>query len=647
LNAAYPIESVREKPLVFIRASSLAELFDCAHRWEGKHLLGMTGPTGGAAQLGTAVHAGTAAFDASRLPGGSPVSVDDAAGAVVDAIQHPEKDVDWGDTTKRDAERIALSLHTRYCTEVAPKQTYLGVEIKCERLELPELGIALTGTNDRIHSEAKGRGVTDLKTGKRAVGTERQGRDGEARDAAGRVRAAGRARDGHPHPRARADRRHEHRHHAGQPAHRHRRGEQRARRCCGPDGEPGFLEQASQIVNRSGSSRPTRRASFARPSTARVTTPAVTAPADLLHQRRNTPHGNRPTRRAAHAQTAVAARPLADMKPKEQIAYLLNQKKGELAKMLPKTLSIERLLKVAQIAATTTPALAKCDVASLVGAIGQCAQMGLEPNTVLGHAYLVPFNTKRKDADGQERWVNSVQVIIGYKGLIDLARRSGQIVSIAAHEVCENDHFELVYGIEEKLNHTPAMGARGDVVGFYAVAKLKDGGYSFEFMSVHQVAEIMENTQSKGKYGPWKEHFVEMGRKTVIRRLAKYLPLSIEFQTAVARSTTQATAGKDQNLDTIDGDFMLVPDDAPGSESVDAETGEIQQQAKPAAAQAQQQQAKAVEHQPAQAADWQPSEEELAEIHQREMAEAQAADPKASAAKAPAARGSRMKQSID
>ena len=66
----------------------------------------------------------------------------------------------------------------------------------------------------------------------------------------------------------------------------------------------------------------------------------------------------------------------------------------------------------------------KCDVASLVGAIGQCAQMGLEPNTILGHAYLVPFNTKRKDASGVERWVNSVQVIIGYKGLIDLARRS-------------------------------------------------------------------------------------------------------------------------------------------------------------------------------------------------------------------------------
>lgn len=285
---------------------------------------------------------------------------------------------------------------------------------------------------------------------------------------------------------------------------------------------------------------------------------------------------------------ASGARPLATMKPKEQISYLLNQKKGELAKMLPKTLSIDRLLKVAQIAATTTPALAKCDVASLVGAIGQCAQMGLEPNTVLGHAYLVPFNTKRKDTNGNERWVNSVQVIIGYKGLIDLARRSGQIVSIAAHEVCENDKFELVYGLNETLNHTPCMGDRGDVVGFYAVAKLKDGGHSFEFMSRQQVEEIRsgsqsamkdewENGQKTGrripKDGPWWQHFVEMGRKTVIRRLAKYLPLSIEFQTAVALDN-QADAGRDQHLDTIDGEFMTVQDeDAP--QVVDADTGEI------------------------------------------------------------------------
>jgi recombination protein RecT len=338
-------------------------------------------------------------------------------------------------------------------------------------------------------------------------------------------------------------------------------------------------------------------------------------------------------------QQTPPARPLADMKPKEQIAYLLDQKKHELAKMLPKTLSIERLLKVAQIAATTTPALAKCDVPSLVGAIGQCAQMGLEPNTVLGHAYLVPFNTKRKFPDGSERWVNSVQVIIGYKGLIDLARRSGQIVSIAAHEVCEADHFELIYGLDEKLNHTPAMGDRGGVIGFYAVAKLVGGGHAFEFMSLHQVREIAKATQSKGNSGPWKDHFIEMGRKTVIRRLAKYLPLSIEFQTAVALDG-MAEAGKDQG-NTIDGQFAFVPDDAPAAGAdVDQDTGEIRGQLTDSASVTLPEQAQQHAQQDL-GGDWTPSPQEQEAIRQRELAEAAGTDQPAGAPAAPAGRRAR------
>lgn len=324
---------------------------------------------------------------------------------------------------------------------------------------------------------------------------------------------------------------------------------------------------------------------------------------------------------------------VADMKPKEQIAYLLKQKSGEIAKMLPKHLNAERLMKVAQIAATTTPALAKCDVASLVGAIGQCAQMGLEPNTVLGHAYLVPFNTKRKDGNGNERWVNSVQVIIGYKGLIDLARRSGQIVSIAAHEVCANDQFELVYGLDEKLIHTPALGERGEIIGFYSVAKLKDGGHCFEFMSLHQVNEIRDASQGyqqavkyKKEAGhPWGAHFIEMGRKTVIRRLAKYLPLSIEFQTAAALDG-MAEGGKDQHLDEIDGDFSIVPDDAPyGSGQVDEETGEIRgQMTDKATVSTPTTEGKRdpAEFNEQGAGDWRPDPEEEAAIRAQERAEA-------------------------
>lgn len=166
----------------------------------------------------------------------------------------------------------------------------------------------------------------------------------------------------------------------------------------------------------------------------------------------------------------------------------------------------------------------------------------------------------------------------GYKGLIDLARRSGQIVSIAAHEVCTNDKFELVYGLDEKLSHTPALDDRGDVMGFYAVAKLRDGGHAFEFMSLRQILEIRDASQGYRqavKFGkqdshPWSANFIEMGRKTVIRRLAKYLPLSIEFQTAAALDGL-AEAGKDQHLDAFDGDYSIIGP----VEHIDEETGEI------------------------------------------------------------------------
>lgn len=156
-----------------IRASSLAELFDCPARFEAKHILKMRNPTSGAAQLGTAVHAGTAVFDQSVIDG-SGITIDEAAGAVVDAIHKPAFDVAWDeDLQPKTAEKIALALHTKYCSEIAPTQKYVGVEVTCERLEISDLGIALTGTTDRIRQLPDGRyGISDLKTGARAVGSD-------------------------------------------------------------------------------------------------------------------------------------------------------------------------------------------------------------------------------------------------------------------------------------------------------------------------------------------------------------------------------------------------------------------------------------------------------------------------------------------
>lgn len=155
-----------------IRASSLPELFDCPARWEAKHLCGRRLPRSAAAQLGTAVHAGAAVFDVQRILG-SPITPDDAAGEVVDAIHHPKEDVDWGEDSPREAERIALALHGLYCCNIAPARNYVAVEATCERLEITDLGLALTGTTDRITTNALGDlGIADIKTGKTAVAAD-------------------------------------------------------------------------------------------------------------------------------------------------------------------------------------------------------------------------------------------------------------------------------------------------------------------------------------------------------------------------------------------------------------------------------------------------------------------------------------------
>lgn len=154
-----------------IRASSLPELFDCPHRWESKHIMGLRLPTSGAAQLGTAVHAGTAVFDQSRILSAG-LTAEDAAGAVVDAIWHPDTEINWEDGSPKEAEPIALALHRKYCREISPQFEFTDVEAECRALEISDLGITLTGTTDRVYIGPEGFGIADLKTGKSAVAAD-------------------------------------------------------------------------------------------------------------------------------------------------------------------------------------------------------------------------------------------------------------------------------------------------------------------------------------------------------------------------------------------------------------------------------------------------------------------------------------------
>lgn len=262
------------------------------------------------------------------------------------------------------------------------------------------------------------------------------------------------------------------------------------------------------------------------------------------------------------------------------VKTFFESQKSTLAAVLPKHVSPDRMLKIALGALRTTPKLMECTVESLMGAVVQCSQLGLEPNTPLGHAYLIPFEKKKKQGN---QWVTDkveTQIVIGYKGLIDLARRSGQVVSIAAHSVHENDRFEYAYGLDEKLEHKPAMSNRGRVIAFYAVAKLVGGGHAFEVMSAEQVNEIRDASQNfkfarDKEKTVWGQHYEEMGRKTVLRRLFKYLPVSIELANASTLDGLHAR-GESQALDNVlEGDYITPANDYAEDETIDQETGEI------------------------------------------------------------------------
>lgn len=196
----------------------------------------------------------------------------------------------------------------------------------------------------------------------------------------------------------------------------------------------------------------------------------------------------------------------------------------QVALALPKHLSPDRLLRIALTCVRQTPKLAQCDQTSLLGAVMQSAQLGLEPGGALGHAYLVPY--------GRE-----VQFIVGYRGMIDLARRSGQIVSIEAHAVYEGDEFDCQLGLHSDLKHTPdwdnANRADPKMLRFvYAVAKLKDGGIQFHVMSRAEVERIRSRSKASNG-GPWVSDYEAMSLKTVVRQLFKFLPVSIELAHAV------------------------------------------------------------------------------------------------------------------
>ena len=257
---------------------------------------------------------------------------------------------------------------------------------------------------------------------------------------------------------------------------------------------------------------------------------------------------------------------------------LVASMKPQIEKALPTVLTGERFTRMVLTAMNTNPELQECTPVSFLGAMMQAAQLGLEPNTPLGQAYLVPYRNKgRLEAQFQ----------IGYKGLIDLAYRSGEITDIAAHEVHENDIFEYELGLTPKLRHIPALTNRGKVILYYAVFHTKSGGYGFEVMSTEDIQEHAKkfSRTAASKFSPWTVNFDEMAKKTVVKKVLKYAPIKTEFVRQVAQDETIKTDIGEHMTDitdetTIDAENVAAKE-APvepieqQNMQVDKETGEV------------------------------------------------------------------------
>lgn len=202
---------------------------------------------------------------------------------------------------------------------------------------------------------------------------------------------------------------------------------------------------------------------------------------------------------------------------------LLSQKSviEQIRMVAPKHLTPERITRIAMTTIQRVPKLADCTPQSLLGALMTCTQLGLEPDPVSGRAYLIPY--------GKE-----CTLIVGYRGMRELALRDPAIKSIEAHAVFSGDEFDYELGTTPFLKHKPAMSDRDDksMMAVYAIAFLTDGGFQFEVMSRAQVDAIRSRSKASGS-GPWVTDYVEMSRKTVVRRLCKHLPSNSELQHAV------------------------------------------------------------------------------------------------------------------
>jgi len=231
-------------------------------------------------------------------------------------------------------------------------------------------------------------------------------------------------------------------------------------------------------------------------------------------------------------------KPLAIQKPEApakttSLAEIIKAKQSSFADVATKYMTPERLVKLALVAITKMPDLQKVPAHEVVAELINCARLGLEPN-VEGGRWLLPFKKGNED-DGPQRF--ELVAVTDYRGLIDVARRSGEVLSIHADVRRANDFWEYWVGSDGPtlvhLRHRRAEGDRGDLVGAYAIVRLRNGEVQAEYLTLEQVNDAKGRSRgASSKFSPWQRDFDAMAKKTAIRRLYNLLPKTPEIQAA-------------------------------------------------------------------------------------------------------------------
>lgn len=220
--------------------------------------------------------------------------------------------------------------------------------------------------------------------------------------------------------------------------------------------------------------------------------------------------------------------------PANDFKSILTAQWPKIQAVMPRHMSADRLFQLAVSAYNQTPKLAECSVQSVLSCVMKCGALGLEPSAVdgLGRAYILPYR------NGKTRTLEAT-FILGYKGMIDLARRSGKVRSISARAVYAGDEFRYTYGLNETLEHVPSAEPKSgrELTHAYCIAEFAAGGHYFNVLTREDI-EAARKASKAGNGGPWVTHYEQMAIKTAVRRAFPYLPVSIEAQTAAAADET-------------------------------------------------------------------------------------------------------------